>query len=72
VVDAQGRPIGAGVRTLTWAGRSGTIVMKTSPGPTPAVEGAPPAGVPHKLLLEIPTDVAAHAVRLEFTDIPLP
>ena len=69
ILDAAGQPLSSFVRKLDWGGRSGLIVVEVAAPPGPPAGGSRTSSGPERLLLEIPTDVAEHDVRLEFGDI---
>jgi hypothetical protein len=71
VLDAAGRRVPARMQALNWSGRSGSILLDVDPPPAAAPGQAPAFGAPHRLLMEIPTDVAEYDVRLEFNEVPL-
>lgn len=70
VLDRDGRVVNFFVRDRDWFGKACRVEVETIPS-TRNARSSRAAGAPHKLLMEIPTDVVEYDVRLEFKDVTL-
>jgi hypothetical protein len=71
VLDEEGRRVNAPPAEFRATGRSCHILLKLGlPAPSFGAVTKPP-GEPHRLLLDIPTDVTDYDVRLHFSDLTL-
>ena len=71
VLDNKNRRVNASPVDFRVAGRSCHMLLKVTPPNSPAGTAKDRAGEPHRLLLDIPSDVTDYDVRLHFTDVTM-